>query len=276
MTKYLAAYDTEQPDCLKMVRQIVKIHERHEMPATFFIVAGLLDSQGREYKSLLGNHPLFEIASHSYTHQMLRDNRICGKAAPAQVFRRELVESKKRLEDHFGCKLTGFRTPVGFSEGLRGLPDVLALCDEAGYKYVSTLLWGPLDSMPALPLNPFTYADDGYPGLLEIPSAGWHENLLKWKQPGDVQPLLLFPYPLSEPPVLRHVKTPREEFAVHRVFIDDAVRKKIAHVSLIWHPWSLGKFDPRGQMLEMLFKYVRSKKLPVSTFADFAKHYKVK
>lgn len=42
MTAYIAAYDTESPDCLEGVRKIVRVHEHYELPATFFLLPGCL------------------------------------------------------------------------------------------------------------------------------------------------------------------------------------------------------------------------------------------
>ena len=69
-TRYIAAYDTESPACLAACRKIVEVHKRFEMPATFFILGKTLDANPDEYRQLL-DHPLFEIATHTYTHQML-------------------------------------------------------------------------------------------------------------------------------------------------------------------------------------------------------------
>jgi len=270
MTMYVAAYDVENDACLDGVRRIVEVHEEHKMPATFFIVARLLEEQGEQYRKLLGGNARFEIASHSYTHPLLREHRFGRTPAPKQTHRREIVESKKRIEDHFGREVAGFRTPMGFADGLRGAPEILQLCDEAGYRYSSSLAWGPHDTVPALILEAFSYAEQGYPGLWEIPPCGWHENLLKGHNRWDPRPLQLFPHPVPEAAVTRCVETPEEEFAVHRVFLDKAAEMGVGHVSLIWHPWSLHRFDPQMQMLELVFRHVRQRGLPVGTFGEYA------
>jgi len=271
MTTYIAAYDTESDDCLTAVRRIVKLHEKHEMPATFFIVARLLDRQGGEYRRLIGDHPLFEIASHSCTHMLLREHRLCGRPGPPEKHEFEIVGSKKRIEEEFHCKVAGFRPAVGSADGLRGAPDLLALCQRAGYRYVSSLLWGPKDTLPALVRDAFTYAEDGYPDLWEVPGCGWHENLLKGNNQWEPQPLVLFPHPMPEAALSSIVNTPEEEFDVHRRFIDKALASGTSHVSLIWHPWSLHLCDPEMRMLELVFRHVRAAGLPTSTFANFVR-----
>jgi peptidoglycan/xylan/chitin deacetylase (PgdA/CDA1 family) len=232
MTTYIAAYDTESPDCLPAVRQIVEIHRKHQMPATFFIVARLLDQQGQAYRSLIGDDPLFEVASHSYTHMLLFDHRVCGKAGPRDQYEHEIVESKQRIEACFEYNVIGFRPAVGSSTGLRGKPELLGLCRKAGYQYSSSLLWGPEETMPAL---------------------------------------LHAPHPMPEAARTSPVKTPREEFDVHRLFVDKAMQVGAGSVSLVWHPWSLRRFDPQMTMLEWLFSYIGEKGLPVATFADYVR-----
>lgn len=271
MTTFIAAYDTESPNCLAALKPIVALHEKYEMPATFFLVARLLDGpQADEYKAMLADHPLFEIASHTYTHMLVRQVRLSPPPGPAEQYEHELIDSKRRIEDVLGATVTGFRTPWGSCEGLRGKTDLLDLLDRGGYRYSSSLAWGPDDTMPALLVDPFTYADDGYPGILEIPPCGWQENVMKSEPPWSPKALQLFPHPVPEAMLSRLVETPEEEFAVHRVFIDKGADEDAPCVSLIWHPWSLHRFDPEMRMVDMTFRYVRERELPTSTFAEFA------
>ncbi len=272
MPTYIAAYDTENPACLPGVRRIVEVHEHYEMPATFFIVAGLLDKQRDEYVALLRDNPLFEIACHTWSHMPLVDTPRYGKAGPVERFPHELVESKKRLEDVFGCAVTGFRPPVSAPQGLTGSPEPLRVLHDAGYQYISSVAWGPDFSLPAPLVRPFTYAEQGYAALWEIPACGWHENLLKGQN--NVGPLLLCMFPPDMPETIPdgYVETPEEEFAVNcRPFLDRGVRDDMPHVSFVWHPWSLNRFDPPMRMLEITFDYVRELGLPTSTFADCLK-----
>ncbi|MBI5093981.1 MAG: hypothetical protein HZB26_16260, partial [Candidatus Hydrogenedentes bacterium] len=42
-------------------------------------------------------------------------------------------------------------------------------------------------------------------------------------------------------------------------------------VSLIWHPWSLHRFDPAMKMLDLTFACVREKGIPAGTFEQALK-----
>lgn len=269
-TCYIAAYDTESPKCLAAVRKIVEVHKRFKMPATFFITGKTLEANSTEYKSLLDN-PLFEVASHTWSHKMLRENPFCGPAVSLEQKRIEIFDGKALVEKVFGRPCIGLRPGCGFEKALHGADDVLQLIKEAGYKYVSSLLWGNDYSLPAMLNQPFNYQEDGYPELWEIPAHGWHENLLKNNNKMGPARITLWPPEMPEAIPLHYVTTPKEEFDVHRIFIDKAAADKKIFVSLIWHPWSLDAFDPEMKMLELVFSHVQKMGLNTCRYADLYK-----
>jgi len=269
-TRYIAAYDTESPGCLPACRKIVAVHKRLEMPATFFITGQTLAAHTKEYKALLDD-PLFEVASHTWSHKLLRDHVLCGRAASAQEKREEIVRAKELIERVFERPCVGLRPAVGFDNALKGAVDVLKLTREAGFKYVSSLLWGPDCSMPALIEPPFHYGADGFADLWELPGHGWHENLLKNHNRWGARRLTLWPSPMPEAIPAEFVKTAKDEFEVNRIFLEKALEANKPHVSLIWHPWSLHSFDPEMKMLELTFAHARRLELKPGTYADLCR-----
>lgn len=269
-TRYIAAYDTESSACLAACRQIVAVHKKLEMPATFFITGKTLEANTKEYKALLAN-PLFEVASHTWSHKLLCDNALCGPAVSADEKREEIFQAKALIESIFERPCLGLRPAVGFDKALRGAVDVLTLVREAGFRYVSSLLWGPDCSMPALIEAPFHYGADGFADLWELPGHGWHENLLKNHNRWGSRRLTLWPSPMPDGIPSQFVKTPDDEFEVNRVFLEKALEANKPHISLIWHPWSLHAFDPEMKMLELTFAHVRRLGLVPCTYADLAR-----
>ena len=57
--------------------------------------------------------------------------------------------------------------------------------------------------------------------------------------------------------------------AINKVVIDRAVVEELGFVSLIWHPWSLHRFDPTMEMLDLTFKYIRDLGLTKTTYAGY-------
>ncbi len=266
MTLYIAAYDVESPACLAACRKIVEIHRRYGLPATFFLVGRTLEANANEYRQSLTD-PLFEVASHTYSHASLRDHPFCGPAVPPERARDEIVRGKAVVEEAFGRPCRGVRPGCSFVDGLKGARHLLEAASEAGLEYASSVAWGRDYSLPA-PLNqPFPYAEDGFPELWELPTHGWHENLLKDNNRSGPMRLTLWPPEMPEAIPPGFLQSPEEEFALNCVFIDRAVRDELTFVSLIWHPWSLNSFDPEMRMLELTFDYVRKLGLRAGTYA---------
>ena len=270
-TRYIAAYDTESPACLAACRKIVAVHKRFAMPATFFIVGKTLDAHPAEYRKLLDD-PLFEVATHTYSHRMLRDNAFCGSAVSLDERRKEIFKGKEAVERVFDRPCIGLRPGCGFDNAFKGEPAVLELIREAGIRYVSSLLWGPDYSLPAPLTEPFSYEEDGFPDLWELPGHGWHENLLKDHNKWGPRRLTLWPPPFPEAIPNSFCKTPKDEFEVNKAFLNRACQTNKPFVSLIWHPWSLAKFDPDMKMLELTFAHVRRLGLKPRTYAQLYDH----
>ena len=154
------------------MRAVAEVHLRHRAPASFFIVARLVEAAGPRLREIL-DHDLFDLQSHSFTHA----NMLAIRDDPASV-RRELVDSKRLIEDLFGREVIGFTAPGGSARGFLGEPKLLEALWDAGYRYVRTLSWQPGNLAPAPLTQPFWFADDGFPELLEISAHAWHDNIL--------------------------------------------------------------------------------------------------
>ena len=101
MTRYIAAYDTENLEHgVEAVTRLAELHRRHEAPATFFIVGQLLEREGSQYRALLDD-PLFDIQTHTYSHQILKDSRPHGPAVSLDEMEVEVGEGKRWVEEVF-------------------------------------------------------------------------------------------------------------------------------------------------------------------------------
>ena len=269
MTRYIAAYDVEKPECLDAVRAIVAMHRRHQMPGTFFITGVTLEGAPEEYRRLLDD-PLFEVASHTYSHKMLRDHPLCGPAVSDDEIGVQIDRGKEAVERVFECPCLGLRPGCSFEHGLRGAPEVLRRVQDSGLAYVSSMAWGLDYSLPApLSNQPFSYVDDGYPDLWELPCHGWHENLLKDHNRWGPRRITLWPPAMPEAIPDDFLQSPEQESALNRVFLERAAADSLPFVSLIWHPWSLGAFDPEMRMLDQTFSAAREIGLEPTTYAAF-------
>jgi len=116
------------------VRQILprfcELLEKYAMPATFFVVADLLDTCAEGLRLVGRSH---EIASHGLTHRRL--DRLSEAAVDS-----ELQESRRRLRDELGREVNGFRAPFfrrPFSAGSSS--KLFERLSEVGYGYDSSV-----------------------------------------------------------------------------------------------------------------------------------------
>ena len=240
------------------------------MPATFFIVGKALESDPRGYRELLDD-PLFEIASHTYSHRMLRDHPVCGRSASSEQIREEVYRSKEVIEQTFGHACRGMRTGCGFKEGLRGSPNWSSWSRTRATSTSAASCGGRITPCPARCIRRSVTRRRGAPtcGSCRVTAGTKTCSRVTTASSGWARcRVLLFPplYPEAIPDGF--ISTPDEEFRWNnRVFIDRAARDHALFVSLVWHPWSLAMFDPEMRMLEMTFEYVREQGLEPITYA---------
>ena len=269
MSFYIAAYDTEAVypwwedhargfdyapsrirEFLAGVQAVVNAHLEREVPATFFLVAKMLELAGPELRALL-DHPLLEIQCHTFTHPNLIELDERGDTA---ALRYELADAKKRIEDTFGRPVIGLTAPGGHTCGFTGRARLLALLWDAGYRYVRSVGTGPHGTVPA-PINlPFWYTRDGFPELLETPSHAWHDNILTG-QPGHAHwpPVLPWGYPATMPRDARGV------YEAYAPGIDYCTAREMLYYMPVFHPWSIHRIDRKAGQIALLLDHARQK-----------------
>lgn len=284
MTSYVAAYDTEAiypwwelgntpysatyhqavsyagarlDECLDGVRAVAEVHLRRRAPATFFIVAQLAEAAGARLRDIL-DHDLFDLQSHSFSHE----NMVAIRDDAAAV-RRELVDSKRVLEDLFGRKVIGFTAPGGFAHGFLGETRLLEALWEAGYRYVRTLSWQANQVAPAPLTQPFWFSDDGYPELLEISAHAWHDNILTG-QPAVAAwpPALPWGYPSRLP------TTGRDVYHAYAPGIDYARDQGLLTYAPCFHPWSIYRVDRGAGQIDLLLQHARRAGVAIASCTD--------
>lgn len=236
-------------ECLAGIAAVVNVHRQLNLPATFFLVAKLVEHAPTELRNLL-DHPLFDLQCHSYSH-------VDVLTADERTLQVELVDAKRRIEDTFGRVVRGFTTPAGYTTGLVGQRRVLELLWTAGYRFIRSVGLGPLNTIPAPLTQPFWYADDGYPELLEIGLHAWHDNVLSG-QPFPIHwpPTLPWGYPRTLP------QTAQEMYAAYAPGIDYVVNNHLLTYVPCFHPWSVYRFDQTALHLELLLTHAQ-RRMPV-------------
>ena len=96
---------------------------------------------------------------------------------PHVALREELRITSELIRKYLGRECIGLRTPFGYYRGLRDRPDLLEIVRDTGHRFVTS--WGrnEQNGNPTPWVQPFAYAEEGFPDLLEIPFQFWLDGI---------------------------------------------------------------------------------------------------
>jgi hypothetical protein len=164
----------------KALDVIRRNHEEHEAPGTLFVCGRTLVHNVEALEPFV-DHPLFDIQQHTYSHTLLRDDHWQGGtflASPPVAIMTEVSQTTRALKRLLGVDCIGLRTPHGYYRGLLDSPEMLAVLDQCGIQFVSSWARNEHGGAPTpLTVQPFWYAEQGFPNLFEIPFQGWFDGL---------------------------------------------------------------------------------------------------
>jgi len=163
---------------------ITRVHEEAGVPATLFVCGRTLLHACEAIQRAQGTG-LFDVQSHTYSHVLFRSveyepspgTRAVIPASPPVALDAELAATSDLIGRLVGSEVVGLRTPFGFHRGLRDRPDLLDPLRRNGIRYVSSWLRNEQNGNPTPWVQPFAYAEEGYPDVLEIPSQFWLDGI---------------------------------------------------------------------------------------------------
>jgi peptidoglycan/xylan/chitin deacetylase (PgdA/CDA1 family) len=182
--QYRAALD---PDTTRRgVALLQRLHEELEAPCTFFVCGRTLLHALDAFEPLAAS-PLFDIQQHTYSHVVFRDVRYQAQGAeheavlpetPHVALREELRLTSELIRKYLGRECIGLRTPFGYYRGLRDRPDLLEIVRDTGHRFVTS--WGRNENNgnpTPFDVQPFAYAEEGFPDVFEIPFQFWLDGI---------------------------------------------------------------------------------------------------
>jgi polysaccharide deacetylase family protein (PEP-CTERM system associated) len=206
------------------VDRILRLFDDNGVRATFFMLGWLAERYSGMVRRIVdGGH---ELASHGYAHIRVTQQT-------PDDFRRDVIRTKKLLEDIAGCEVRGYRA-ASYSIGSSNLW-ALDVLHEAGHQYSSSIypIRHDLYGMPEAPRFAFHHRDVG---ILEIPVTT--VALSSYRLPcGGGGYFRLFPYGFSR-------------WALRRVNHHD-------HEPCVFyfHPWEIDPEQPRQRNLSLKTRF---------------------
>ncbi|MDZ7618362.1 MAG: polysaccharide deacetylase family protein [Patescibacteria group bacterium] len=157
----------------------VRIHREAQVPATLFVVGRNIEKHLPQLEACLASG-WFEIAQHTHEHYPLKTvveespENVYLQGLPFDRIEEQLARPVELLQKHLGVHCRGVTAPYCYYRGLSDRPDILEIIARLGMSYVRSYGRDCHDYFPLdWDVQPFWYARQGFPELLEIPIQGW-------------------------------------------------------------------------------------------------------
>jgi peptidoglycan/xylan/chitin deacetylase (PgdA/CDA1 family) len=157
----------------------LRIHREVGVPATLFIVGCKIENHLSQLEACLASG-CFEIAQHTQEHFPLKT---VVEESPENVYlpglsfdriEEQLARPVELLARHLGVHCRGVTAPYCYYRGLADRPDILEIVARHKMSYVRSYGRNSKDYCPlGWEVQPFWYARQGFPNILEIPLQGW-------------------------------------------------------------------------------------------------------
>lgn len=241
--------------CGQALELLTEIHAEADVPATLFVCGRTLlmalDSVRAAHAS-----GLFDVQQHTFSHVPFKDIVYSPEpgivatipAAPPEALLEELRFTSRLLKEYVGSECVGLRTPFGYYRGLRDRPDLLEIVRATGLRYITS--WGRNEenANPTPWVQPFTYDEEGYPDILEVPFQFWLDVVWFDQHGYDTGPAFL--------EALKR--------AVDEVADNDLV------YGACFHDWvMLASDERRVGWLRGFFRYARERGVEVTTYTEY-------
>ncbi len=251
--QYRPALDPEST--VRGLELMTRAHAEVGVPGTLFICGRTLLHSLDAVKAA-NETGLFDVQQHTYSHLLFRDVSYTAaegataviEASPPVALKSELTWTSQLIREHIGNEVVGLRTPFGYYRGLRGRPDLLEVVRDSGIRYVSSWLRNAEDNNPTPWEQSFTYEDEGFPDILEIPSQFWLDGI--WFD--------------------QHGWGNGAEFLeALKGAVDEIVEKDLVYASC-FHEWALLSSDEESTgWLRGFLQYARERGVEVLTYTDY-------
>lgn len=183
MSTLLMGYDieTNNPEGTRaFCDAVLKLHRRVGFPFSLYCVGKTIELQPKYFEQL-ARDTFVDIESHTYSHVLLKtvwfsNARVRALRGGRPTFVRggtneqideELARANRVIEPIIGRMVEGLTAPYNYYRGLGDRPDLLDICAKNGLRFMRT--WGrdEFDAGPVPHQEPFFYAEQGHPEILE-------------------------------------------------------------------------------------------------------------
>ena len=168
--------------------QAARLHKETAVPCTFFVRGELLEPYQADFqrvRDLMGGLADFQQATWSgaLLKTVCQENHRGLALFPAATLDDccdEIARAADCMERALGVRPVGLAAPMGAYRGLSDRPDLLNRLDTLDVRFLRSRTRNFRDWYPvAFEVQPYRYAAQGLPHMIEIPGQGWPDCVLK-------------------------------------------------------------------------------------------------
>ena len=258
--KYAKALDRNST--AKALDMISDIHSKYETPFTTFVTGKTLLQSADAYRSAVARlGKLIDVQQHTFSHVIFKDvsfeptpgQMMTYPAGTYELLEQEVKSGNEAVKRALGMKCEGIRTPFCYWQGLRGEKKKLALLRENGLKFVSSFGRNRKGTHPTPWVQPYTYAEEGFPEIVELPIQNWFDGM--WYSTYGWDDIEGFK-------------------KLYRKNVDYVSRKGLVW-GIVFHEWILVEQDePKTRVVEDFIRYAKSKGEDLETNLRFSREFR--
>lgn len=243
---------------------ISDIHSRYEARFTTFVTGKTLLQSIEAYKGAVGRlGKLIDVQQHTFSHVPFKDidyepspgQVLTNPAGTLELLEQEVKSGNEALRTALGIRCEGIRTPFCYWQGLRGERKKLNILRENGLKFVSSFGRNRRGGQPTPWVQPYTYGDDGFPEIVELPIQNWFDGI--WYSTYGWDDIEGFK-------------------KLYRKNLDYVHRKDLVW-GIVFHEWILvEQKEPVTRVVEDFVKYASSKGVKLETNLQFSREFRKK
>ena len=241
--------------CRDALELLTEVHADVGVPATLFVCGRTLLHALEPVRAAKASG-FFDVQQHTFSHVPFKDivyspgPGLVGTiaASPPEALLEELTVTSRLIRDYLGGETVGLRTPFGYHRGLRGRPDLLEIVRAAGLRYITS--WGRNEDNdnPTPWVQSFTYAEEGYADILELPFQFWLDVVWFDQHGYDTGPQLL-----------EALKGAVDHVAEHDIVY-----------GACFHDWvAIASDERRVGWLRGFLRYAQERGVEVTTYTDY-------
>jgi peptidoglycan/xylan/chitin deacetylase (PgdA/CDA1 family) len=192
MATLMIGYDVEAHGNPAVTRAFLDaafaLHTELNAPCTLFLLGKVVEQNAEQLEPFVG-HPLFDLQQHTYSHKLFKTVCMEDDSGKVTVYRgaslAEVEEDVARGRDVMirllGVDPIGVCGPYNYYRGLSDRPDILEVLHRHGIRFLRTYGRNERDYQPTpFSVQPFWYAPQGFPDMLELPIQGYQDYYLRW------------------------------------------------------------------------------------------------